>query len=216
MAERRLASSLTGLLVSVVPLVGAVISLLLRDAQHINARVVSGLLLGVAGVAALVGLDVGHVDLGAAGMVGLVAVCYAVGPVIIARRLSDLPSLGVVSVSLTSCAVAYAPFAAAAWPGHAPGVRPLLALLMLGVVCTAVAFVLFFHLIAEIGPLRATIITYVNPAVAVTLGVVFLHERFKASTALGFVLILSGSFLATGRRREPETASALAAPIPEP
>jgi drug/metabolite transporter (DMT)-like permease len=80
-----------------------------------------------------------------------------------------------------------------------PGARPLLALLALGVVCTALAFVLFFHLIAEVGPLRATVITYVNPAVAVTLGVVFLHESFKTSTALGFALILAGSILATGR-----------------
>jgi drug/metabolite transporter (DMT)-like permease len=169
-------------------------------------------------VAALVGLDVGHADIGAVGMVGLVAVGYAVGPVLFARHLSELPSLGVVTASLGMCAVAYAPFAVAARPAHVPGARPLLALLVLGVVCTALAFVLFFRLIAEIGPLRATVITYVNPAVAVTLGVVFLHERFSASTALGFVLILGGSFLATGRRRDVAAPSPppLATPVAEP
>ena len=215
-AEQRITSSLAGLLVSAVPIVGAVLSFVLRDAQEVNARVVGGLVLGVAGVAALVGLDVGHTDFGAVAMIGVVAVCYAVGPVILVRHLSDLPGRGVVSVSLGLCAAAYAPWAIVRWPDHMPGARPLLALLVLGVVCTALAFVLFFHLIAEVGPLRATVITYVNPAVAVTLGVVFLHERFRASTALGFALILGGSFLATGRRAAADEPRPLAAPIPEP
>jgi len=215
-AEQRISSSLAGLLIAAVPLVGAVLSLALRDAQHVNARMVGGLLLGVAGVAALVGLDVSGSDAGSVGMIGVVAVCYAVGPVILVRYLSDLPSLGVVAASLALCCAAYVPIGIAQWPSHAPGPRPLLALLALGVVCTALAFVLFFHLIAEVGPLRATVITYVNPAVAVTLGVVFLHERFKASTGLGFALILAGSFLATGRRPAPGDETPVAAPIPEP
>jgi drug/metabolite transporter (DMT)-like permease len=215
-AEQRLSSSLAGLLIAAVPLVGAVLSLALRDAQHVNARMVGGLLLGVAGVAALVGLDVSGSNAGSVGMIGVVAVCYAVGPVILVRYLSDLPSLGVVAASLALCCAAYVPIGIAQWPTRAPGSRPLLALVALGVVCTALAFVLFFHLIAEVGPLRATVITYVNPAVAVTLGVVFLHERFKASTGLGFALILAGSFLATGRRPALADETPAAAPIPEP
>ncbi|MBV9664814.1 MAG: EamA family transporter [Actinobacteria bacterium] len=214
-AEKRVSSSLAGLLVSAVPLVGAVLSLALRDGQEVNARMGAGLVLGVAGVAALVGLDVHRTDMGAVAMIGVVVVCYAVGPVILVRTLADLPSLGVVAVSLALCALVYAPIGALQWPSHAPPARPLFALVVLGVVCTAIAFVLFFHLIAEAGPLRATVITYVNPAVAVTLGVVFLHEKFKASTALGFGLILAGSFLATGRRRAPEAGPMVAA-IPEP
>jgi drug/metabolite transporter (DMT)-like permease len=213
-AEKHVSSSLAGLLVSAVPLVGAVLALALRDAQEVNARTVGGLCLGVAGVAALVGFDVHGTDMAAVAMIGVVAVCYAVGPVILVRTLSDLPSLGVVAVSLVVCAAVYAPIGAAQWPSHAPPARPLLAIVGLGVVCTALAFVLFFHLIAEVGPLRATVITYVNPAVAVTLGVVFLHEKFKASTAVGFVLILGGSFLATALRRASDTEPVAA--IPEP
>ena len=215
-AEQRISSSLAGLLIAAVPLVGAVVSLALRDAQDVNARMVGGLVVGVAGVAALVGLDVRGSNMGSVAMIGVVAVCYAVGPVILVRTLSDLPSLGVVAASLALCCAVYVPIGVAQWPSRAPGARPLLALITLGVVCTALAFVLFFHLIAEVGPLRATVITYVNPAVAVTLGVVFLHERFKASTAVGFALILAGSFLATARRAARADEAPLAAPIPEP
>lgn len=215
-AEQRISSSLAGLLIAAVPLIGAVLSLALRDAQHVSGRMVGGLLLGVAGVAALVGLDVRGGNIGSAAMIGVVAICYAVGPVILVRYLSDLPSLGVVAASLALCCVAYVPIGAAQWPSHMPSARPLLALVTLGVVCTAIAFVLFFHLIAEVGPLRATVITYINPAVALTLGVVFLHERFKAGTAVGFALILAGSFLATARRSASRDESSVAAAIPEP
>jgi drug/metabolite transporter (DMT)-like permease len=215
-AEQRISSSLAGLLIAAVPLVGAVLSLALRDAQDVGARTVGGLVLGVAGVAALVGLDVHGGNTGSAAMIGVVAVCYAVGPVILVRYLSDLPSMGVVATSLALCWAVYVPIGVVQWPAHAPSARPLLALVALGVVCTALAFVLFFHLIAEVGPLRATVITYVNPAVAVTLGVVFLHERFKAGTAVGFVLILAGSFLATARRSASGDAAPVVASIPEP
>ncbi|HMK99671.1 MAG TPA: DMT family transporter, partial [Acidimicrobiales bacterium] len=76
--------------------------------------------------------------------------------------------------------------------------------------CTALAFVLFFALIAEVGALRATVITYVNPAVAVALGVGVLGERFTVGTAVGFVLILGGCFLAT-RPLRPQSAATTAA-----
>jgi drug/metabolite transporter (DMT)-like permease len=63
--------------------------------------------------------------------------------------------------------------------------------------------VVFFALIAEVGPVRATVFTYVNPAVAAVLGVLLLGERFTAGMAVGFALVLVGSVLATSRRREP-------------
>jgi drug/metabolite transporter (DMT)-like permease len=77
---------------------------------------------------------------------------------------------------------------------------------VLAVVCTAIAFLLFFALIAEIGPVRATVITYINPAVAAVLGVMVLHENFTAGMAVGFVLVIAGSVLATRRPREPAVA----------
>ncbi len=198
-AERRLSSSLSGLLVAAVPLVGAVLIVVLRDSQTLDGRLIAGLVVGLGGVAALVGLDVGSADLGAVGAVGLVVVGYAIGPVILARSLADLPKLGVVAASLGLCALAYAPIAVIDRPAHWPAGTGIAAVLVLGTVCTALAFVLFFHLIAEVGPLRATVITYVNPAVAVTLGVVFLKEKFSMGTGIGFVLIIGGSFLATRR-----------------
>jgi drug/metabolite transporter (DMT)-like permease len=187
-AERRLSSSLSGLLVAAVPLVGAVVSVALRERDVLNAR-------------ALVGLDVGGADLSAVGAVGLVVVGYAVGPVLLARTLGDLPGVAVVASSLLLCAVGYAPFAVHDQPAHLPPARVLAAVLTLGVVCTAVAFVLFFHLIAEVGPLRATVITYVNPAVALVLGVAFRHEPFTAGAGLGFVLVVGGSVLASRRTK---------------
>jgi drug/metabolite transporter (DMT)-like permease len=200
-AERRLSSSLSGLLVAAVPLVGAVVSVALRERDVLDARTAAGLVVGFGGVLALVGLDVGGADLSAVGAVGLVVVGYAVGPVLLARTLGDLPGVAVVASSLLLCAVGYAPFAVHDQPAHLPPARVLAAVLTLGVVCTAVAFVLFFHLIAEVGPLRATVITYVNPAVALVLGVAFRHEPFTAGAGLGFVLVVGGSVLASRRTK---------------
>jgi drug/metabolite transporter (DMT)-like permease len=124
---------------------------------------------------------------------------YAVGPIILARKLSDQPGLGVVAVSLTLAALFYLPLGIAQAPSELPSGRVLAAVLTLALVCTGLAFLVFFELIAEVGPARATVITYINPAVAVLLGVLVLDERFTIVTALGFVLVLSGAVLATGR-----------------
>jgi len=211
-AEQRLPSSLSGLLVAAVPLVGAAVSWSLGAHERLGPRALAGLLVGLAGVAALVGFDVSGGDIGSVALVAVVVVGYAVGPIVLNRRLGDLPSLGVVASSLVLCAVAYAPFALTHLPPAVPPGRVVAAVLVLGVVCTALAFVLFFHLIAEIGPVRATVITYVNPAVAVVLGVAFLHERFGAGTAVGFVLILVGSSLATRARPAPTAVPEMAEP----
>ena len=134
-----------------------------------NARRLLGLLVGVAGVTALLGIDVRDTNTRSVLEVGVVVIGYAVGPMI-ARRLSDVPRLGVVAASLGLCALAYLPLALTEQPARIPGAEVLASTVVLGVVCTAVAFVVFFALIAEAGPSRATLITYLNPAVAVTLG----------------------------------------------
>jgi drug/metabolite transporter (DMT)-like permease len=199
-AEERLSSSLSGLLVAAVPLVGAALSWSVGGRDRLGPRGLLGLCVGLAGVAALVGFDVRGGDVGSVALVAVVVVGYATGPLVLDRQLGDLPVLGVVAASLVLCAVAYAPYGLTHLPARVPSGRVIAAVCVLGVVCTALAFVLFFHLIAEVGPVRATVITYVNPAVAVVLGVVFLHEHFGAGTAVGFVLILLGSALATGAR----------------
>jgi drug/metabolite transporter (DMT)-like permease len=205
-AERRLSSSLTGLLLAVAPSVGALLVWLSRSGDRVDSRRIAGLALGFLGVAALVGLNVSYRDLAAACEVLLVAVGYAVGPMIIARRLNDLPPLGVVAASLAVTGLAYLPFALTHLPATLPSGPVLLSVAVLGVVCTALAFLLFFALIAEVGPARATVITYVNPAVALLLGVLILGEPFTFGAGVGFLLIVLGSYLATRRSQEPLAA----------
>jgi drug/metabolite transporter (DMT)-like permease len=195
-AELRISSSLSGLLVSTVPLIGVVIGLLTRSGERHGWRRILGLMVGLVGVGVLVGFDVSSSNFGAIAEVIIVAICYATGPYIINRKLSDLPSLGVIASSLLLAALAYAPAAVIQLPHAWPTGRVIAAVLTLGVVCTALAFLLFFALIREIGPVRATVITYVNPAVAVALGVLLLNERLTGAIAVGFALILAGSVLA--------------------
>jgi drug/metabolite transporter (DMT)-like permease len=209
-AEKRLSSSLTGLLVAAVPLVGAVVIRTTGTRERLGSSSLAGLLLGLIGVAALVGLNLGGASALSLTEIAGVAVCYAVGPIILARMLGGLPALGVIAVSLGATAVVYAPVAALELPSRVPSGRVLGAVLALAIVCTAVAFLLFFALIEEVGPVRATVITYVNPAVAALLGVSILGESFSLGMGVGFVLILAGSVLATRPARaapEPVAAS---------
>jgi drug/metabolite transporter (DMT)-like permease len=208
-AERRITSSLAGLLVSAVPLVGVVIATSLGNREHLGAASLGGLLLGVAGVAAIVGFDLRASDWLALVQMAVVVVAYAVGPVIVSRYLNGLPSMAVIAVSLAAAAIVYLPFAAMQWPRSIPPTDTIVSVAVLAVVCTALAFVLFFALIAAIGPVRATVITYINPAVAALLGVVVLHESFTAGMAVGFVLVIAGSVLATRRPRETAPTPAL-------
>lgn len=201
-AETRLSSSLAGLLVSAVPLMGALLVMAVGGDDRLGPRRIAGLLVGVGGVAALLGLDVGGGNLGAVAEIGVVTVGYAVGPMIIARQLRGLPAMGVVGASLGVSALAWAPYGLLHLPSSLPSARVGLSIVALGVVCTAIAFLVFFALIGEVGPARATVITYVNPAVAVALGVTVLGEPFTRGTAVGFVLILAGCFLATSRSRD--------------
>ena len=194
-AEIHLPSSVTGLLVASVPLVGAVIYRVLGF-DHFDRRRVVGLLVGFGGVAVLVGVDLRGADLGPVVEVLVPAAGYAIGPLIISRRLDHLAGIGVITVSLALAAVAYSPYALTHLPTSV-STEVVVSVAGLALLCTALAFVLFFELIVEVGPARSTVITYVNPAVAVLLGVVVLGEPFTWGIALGFPLILLGSWLAT-------------------
>jgi drug/metabolite transporter (DMT)-like permease len=195
-AETEISSSLTALLIATVPLAATVIALTTGERERPEAQTLFGLLVGMVGVAAIVGVNV---DGGLVPIVQvvLVAVCYAVGPVILQRWLAHLPALGVITASLAVTAVAYVPIVALGDVGESPSAKAVGSVLGLAVICTAVAFLVFFALIAEVGPVRATVITYVNPAVAALLGVVILDEHFTAGMGIGFVLVLAGSVLAT-------------------
>ncbi|HVU93340.1 MAG TPA: DMT family transporter [Jatrophihabitans sp.] len=207
-AETKLSSSLSGLLVAAVPLVGVVVAYVTRSEDAGGWVRYTGLLLGLAGVVVLLGLDFEHVTARALVEMLAVAVGYAVAPVIMSRKLADLPSFPVIAASLLLTAVGYLPFAVPRWPSSI-GAKEGWSVVGLGVGCTALAFVVFFALIADIGPARALVFTYVNPAVAVLLGVLLLNEPFTTGIAVGFPLILVGSVLAA---RHPSPASAPAEP----
>ncbi|HWP63946.1 MAG TPA: DMT family transporter [Candidatus Binatia bacterium] len=209
-AEQRISSSLAGILVAAVPLVGAAIALLTRGADRLGTTGFAGLLIGIVGVGAIVGADVGAEDAVAVLEMGGVVFGYALGPAILARRLGGVSSLGVMTVSLGLCALLYLPIVALDPPAGLPSPAVLAAVVILAVVCTALAFLVFAALIAEIGPVRATVITYVNPAVAAVLGVLLLGEDFSLSMALGFGLVVAGSALAT---RGPTASTAEASPL---
>jgi drug/metabolite transporter (DMT)-like permease len=213
-AEQRLSSSLAGLLIAAVPLVGATLAWA-TGGERLGPQRGIGLLVGLVGVAFLVGLDLHFGDAWALLAIGGVAIGYAVGPFILDRYLTGLPGLGVIAASLGATALVYLPFALTQLPAHLPARSVIGAVAVLSVVCTALAFVLFFALITEVGPVRATVITYINPAVAVTLGVLLLHEPFTLGIGVGFALVLTGSVLATRRSRqtaaeEPEPVAATA------
>ena len=215
-AEQQITSALAGLLVSAVPLVGVIIATSLGNREHLGAASLSGLLLGLAGVALIVGFDLRASNLLALAAMAVVVVGYALGPVILSRFLEGVPAVTVNGTVLALCCVVYAPIALTQWPHAGIGVKAIAAVGVLAVVCTAIAFNLFFALIVEIGPVRATVITYVNPAVAAILGVAVLREPLTWAMGAGFVLVLAGSALATRRRKPDATALAEAVAAPGP
>ncbi|TPW76442.1 DMT family transporter [Schumannella soli] len=207
-AETRLPSSTSGLLLAAVPIVGVIVAIVMGRPERLGIWGVAGMVLGTLGVAALVGLDVAGSDLVGVAELAIVVVGYALGPAILARWMSDLPGLGVVAVSLALAAVVYVPVTAltGAFPASVPSLPVLGSVVGLGLICSALAFLLMFALIREIGPVRMTMITYVNPAVAIAAGALVLGERVTVWTIVGFVLVLAGSFLVTRRRGAAEPA----------
>lgn len=218
-AEQTLPSGLTGLLVATVPLFAAIIALTRGDRSALSPLRVVGLLVGFGGVAVIVGgpgLAVGgSAALIAVGEVLVVAICYAVAPFIIATKLKDVPSLGTITLALTAVGLFYLPIGLLT-QHEVPTTRSVISLALLGVVCTAVAFVAFFALIAEVGPMRAPLFTYVNPIIAIVLGVLILGEQVSTGLLIGIPLVIAGCWLAaTGGRmrvRRPTDVSVPTAP----
>jgi drug/metabolite transporter (DMT)-like permease len=199
-AEQDISSSLAGLLIAGVPLVGSVIAVATGSVHRIGGRGLAGLLVGLAGVAAIAGGDFATTGLVPLVLVAVTVIGYAVGPVILSRQLVGVSSVAIMALSLAFNAVLYGCISAAqGWPQALPSGAVVGSVVMLGIFSTALAFLLFAELIKEIGPVRATIITYVNPAVAAILGVLVLSETFTVAMVIGFVLVTAGSILATRR-----------------
>ena len=214
-AEMTLHSGLTGLLVATVPLFAAIIALIGGDRGVLRPLRVVGLVVGFLGVVVVVaGPGLASGDLLAALEVLLVAVLYATAPFIVARKLGDVPSLGVITLALVAVGLFYVPFTAAT-QHEVPTVRSTVALVVLALVCTAAAFLVFFALIREVGPVRAPLFTYVNPVVAIVLGAIVLAEPITPGLLIGFPLIVIGCwFAATGGRLRPRDTALPPAPTP--
>lgn len=199
-AETRISSALAGLLLAAVPIIGAAVTAVLGERHNVAPVRLWGMGLGVVGVAALVGVDAsaGHLDWVSVAQMLTVATCYAVAPIIIDRQENPAPAIGTITVSILLVSLAYLPFGGPglvqAWPLQADTAGSLL---VLGWLCTALAFVLFFRLIAAAGPVRAVVITFINPAVAILLGVLVLSETVTTGMLIGFPIVILGSFLAT-------------------
>ncbi|HET9782787.1 MAG TPA: DMT family transporter [Candidatus Dormibacteraeota bacterium] len=201
-AEQQISSALAGLLISAVPLVTLLIGIAFRNRQQIKSTNLAGLLIGLVGVALIVGFDLRASNAVALLEMAVVVIGYALGPTIFARYLTGVPSFTVNGVALALCCLAYAPFGVLQWPHAMPSIGVFAAVIVLAVICTALAFFLYFELVKEVGPVRASVITYVNPAVAALLGVAVLRESLTFGMLVGFALVLAGSALAT--RRPPE------------
>ena len=209
-AERTLTSSTTGLLVATVPIV-AVVAGRLVDRQRVALVRWAGLAVGLGGVALLLGPGAAADDPWAVTQVLLAAVGYAVAPIIAERRLQGVPTIPLTTACLGMTALGYLPVFLLTGPHAVPGTPALLSLVALGAVCTALAFVLFFGLIAEVGGARSTLVAYLNPLVAVTLGALVLDEPITWGVLAGMVLILVGS-AAASRRGTPGTEAPVADP----
>jgi drug/metabolite transporter (DMT)-like permease len=203
--ERHVASSLTAIIIAGVPLIIALLALRFEPSERVRGRRLGGLLLGFAGVVALVGVDVSGsgAELVGAAAILVAAVGYACGPMIYKRKLADLDPRAAMAGALAISGLILAPAGALDLPRAAPSAAALASLAVLAVFCTAAAFVIFGWLVVEVGPGRAAVITYVAPILAVALGVVVLGERPGAGALGGLVAILAGSWLATGGRLPP-------------
>ena len=203
---RHLSSGLIGLLIATVPFFAVLLASIMGDKSVFHPKTIAGLLMGFAGVIALVGIDSfsGLIDPLWVGAVILASVGYAVAPALIAQKIGFVPTAGVISLSMVIVGIIYAVPAALVLPAEiaaSPAIESWIALVILGVVCSAIAFIIFFALIKEVGAARATLITYLNTLVALVLGVVFLNEPITTGLLIGFPLILIGSWFA-GKRHE--------------
>lgn len=211
-AERVVTSGLAGLLVATVPFFGLLIGIFYqKDKSLKHPKTLAGLAVGFAGILLLVGIDAfnGHVSLPHVGMLILAAIGYAVAPVIIATKIPHISGVAVNGLAMAIVAVVYAVPALLSLPREIAANPPMeswLSLLGLGVICSAIAFVAFFRLVKQIGSARATLVTYMNMAVAVVLGIVLLGEPITIGILIGMPMVVLGSFFATRKHRDLKNA----------
>ena len=213
--EEEISSSLAGILVASAPILTALLAVFIDHEERPTVAGGFGIGVGIVGVALLLGVDVGG---DSAALVGGLAVVlaslgYAIGGFYLKARFRDTQPIGVVTATMLASAILVLPVALASFPGDAPGAGPVAAMVTLGAGGTGLAFVIFYTLIAEVGPAKASIVAYIAPVFAVIYGVAFRDEAFTLGTLVGMALILGGSWIA-GQARAP--APTAAADLPRP
>jgi drug/metabolite transporter (DMT)-like permease len=198
-AEQKISSGLAGLLVATVPIWSAILASIFGDHTVWHKSRLFGLIIGFMGVVAVVGIESlsGRQDIVSIAMVIFAAMCYAYAINMINRRIPEVPGLALNAWAMLITSAVYLPFAVASWPSQTPSIQAIGSVVGLGVLCTAIAFIIFFKLVAEVGPPRASLITYLNTAFAVLLGVVLLREPLTIGIAIGLPLVLIGSYFAS-------------------
>jgi drug/metabolite transporter (DMT)-like permease len=200
--ERSISSSLAGILVATTPILTALLALRFDHEERSEGTRLVGVGIGIAGVIALFGLDLtgsSSAVLGGLAVV-LASLGYSIGGFIVKRRLADVPPIGVVAAVMVASSLLLLPAAAATLPASAPSAGPLAAIVGLGLFGTGLAFVIFYALIASVGPARTILVSYIAPGFAVIYGAWFLSEPITAGKLIGLGLVLAGSWLGAGGR----------------
>ena len=200
LGERSISSSLAGILVSTTPIFTALIAIQVDQEERVTGVGLAGVGVGIVGVGLVVGVDVAGSGLLGALAVVLASLGYAAGGLMMKKRMRGVPALGSAAATMVASAALLVPAAVASWPAHVPAAGPVLAVVALGVGGTGIAFVIFYALIADVGPTKASLVTYIAPGFAVVYGVSLLHERFTIAAGAGLVLIVGGSWLAAEGR----------------
>jgi drug/metabolite transporter (DMT)-like permease len=214
--EKHIASSLAGILVASAPIFTALLAFRMDREELATGWRLVGILVGIVGVGLLFGVDLSGDTAALLGglMVLLASLGYAIGPLQMKRHLQGVPPVGIAASTMGLAALLLTPAVPFALPGHAPGIDTVGSLLVLGAGGTGLAFLIFYTLIAEIGPGRATVVAYIAPGFSVLYGIVLLDERFTAGTAAGLLFILAGSWLAAGARLSRSGPSRSTVPVP--
>ncbi len=202
-AEQKISSGLAGLLIASVPIWSNIITYVQGDVDALKANRLFGIGIGFVGVVLIVGIETltGSSDPLSILMVIIAAIGYAYAIIMIRSKLPNVSGIAINAVAMALTAIFYLPFTIALWPDHAVSPEATYSVIALGIFSTGLAFAFFFTLIADIGPTRASLVTYWNTAIAVVLGVIILSEPITVGIGIGLPLVMLGSWLVNRRER---------------
>lgn len=202
-AEKKITSGLAGLLIATTPIWATIFTALKGDKTVLHSKRLFGIVLGFAGMVALIGIDAikGALHIPSVAMVIIAAVCYAYAVMRVTAKLPEVSGIAINGLAMAMVASFYAPFAIATWPHTKVSASAINSLIALGIFSTGLAFVYFFKVMAEIGPARASLVTYINTACAVVLGILILGEPLTLGVSIGLPIVLYGSYLASRKTK---------------